>query len=810
MPGAEFEKTCHLEVSPEVEILQNGRRRVIRRFELGKNGNIDDVIYRAYGDADPAEITACTTGYSNLRLVGQKVEPQARGPSLLVQVFETLTGAWVAEVDDLLETPENGLPRITRVLVALPGTDFSTYLVGAQVYSGLTLATRRVEQTDGVWRMTLVYGGSGTTSTSETISNNGALSTITIETQDGVPDTPFGYVLIATQEINEEGFETTRYTFVRGLGEISRQTDTSNNGALVTRSVRYLTAPAAAKPVPSDLVGFIEVSEAKQEADGHLVWTLGYAKGDGEISRQTDTSNNGALVTRSVRYLTAPAAAKPVPADLVGFIEVSEAKQEADGHLVWTLGYAKGSGEISRQTDTSNNGALTRISIRHLSGPAVVASPIATPAGYVLISEAVQEADGHRVWAATYARGTGEISRDTSVSNNGALTRVSIRALSAPAASNPISGPGGYVSLGAAVQEAEGHRAWSEDFVLGSGEVSRDTELRNNGNLEVVVITHLTSPSAADPVATLSGFVRTSISTQESDGHKVWRAQFAKGTGEISTQTSKQDGGITTTRKVTLYAPSATIPAESALSISREIAESSGHKVVTDVFYDAIPAGTPKLISQEDSARPDGSLVRQYTYVGSASASFTPPSPAGYYLVANPVRFTDGNLKQEGYTYIKPPPAETLSRTVTFRMPGLATASTATGVELNPGYDIRAQGSLALTYATSQAAVVAASPYWSKWSRFYMGYTRDADDVGVFDTKALSGYVGDNLVSGVGTPTSFAGIDVKNYLAEVVHPDGTNALPTGTQVLEAQSEEYLCALDGTKVYRNLIVSVTLP
>ncbi|NBW10620.1 MAG: hypothetical protein EBR82_21605, partial [Caulobacteraceae bacterium] len=243
--SSDFEKTCHLELPPEVDILQNGRRRVTRRFEVGKNGNIDDIIYAAYGDADPAVITSCTTGYSNLRLITQKVQPtQPTKPPILIQVFETLTSAWVPEIDDVDATDANGLRGVTRVLIALPETAYSAYAVGTDIFDGLTLSARKIEKTDGFWRMTLAYGAAGVTSRTTSTSNNGALSTITIESQNGVPTPPSGYTLVGTQVVNELGFETTRYTFAKGTGQVSYQENTSNNGALSTVSIRYIAVPA--------------------------------------------------------------------------------------------------------------------------------------------------------------------------------------------------------------------------------------------------------------------------------------------------------------------------------------------------------------------------------------------------------------------------------------------------------------------------------------------------------------------------------------------------------------------------------------
>lgn len=154
-----FEKTCHLELEPKVEILLNGRRRVTRRFRLGKNNNIDDVIFAAYGDADPGEVTSCTTGYANLKLVAQQLEPTREGQaSVLVQVFETLTSTLVDEVAPVKVTDENGRTGWQRTLVGLPAASMAGFVVGTSVYGGTNVLNRIEESTDdAIRRVRLFY-----------------------------------------------------------------------------------------------------------------------------------------------------------------------------------------------------------------------------------------------------------------------------------------------------------------------------------------------------------------------------------------------------------------------------------------------------------------------------------------------------------------------------------------------------------------------------------------------------------------------------------------------------------------------------
>ena len=166
-----FKHTCGQELPVEIDILFSGRRRVTRRFELGKDGNIDDIIFSVYGADDPGYITACTTGYADLKLITQKIQPgqDPKRPQLLVQVFETLTSALAQETRDTIDYDLNGLKRTTRQLIALPSVNLSAYVVGAQVFGASptqTLATLKAEQNDALTRVTAVYLAPGVLSKS--------------------------------------------------------------------------------------------------------------------------------------------------------------------------------------------------------------------------------------------------------------------------------------------------------------------------------------------------------------------------------------------------------------------------------------------------------------------------------------------------------------------------------------------------------------------------------------------------------------------------------------------------------------------
>jgi hypothetical protein len=226
-----------------------------------------------------------------------------------------------------------------------------------------------------------------------------------------------------------------------------------------------------------------------------------------------------------------------MPAAPAGFVVVDTQVASASGLPVYTRTFARGAGEISRDRQEKNNGKLVVISVRALSGPEVGANPIAVDAGFVGIDSGMQEDSGYRVWSRTFARGSGEVSRDRQERNNGKLVVIAVRALSGPeVGANPIAVDAGFAGIDSGMQEDSGYRVWSRVFARGAGEVSRDVELHNNGKLTVWAIRALTAPDAeshgveppvADAVLVASG-------KSEAEGHRMWTVRFARGSGVIS------------------------------------------------------------------------------------------------------------------------------------------------------------------------------------------------------------------------------------------------------------------------------------
>ncbi len=204
-----FSHTDPKELPPQVDILFMGRRRVTRKFTLGANNSIGDAIYKAYGAADPAEITSATTGFANLRLVQQVVQPSQNPmvPSTLVQVFETLTDELSQEVSDNIDYDLNGLKRTTRQLIGSNAADTSAFVLGSQTFGTSPvqyLANVKIDANEAFTRVNAIYLQAGVTNRSSRLLDGG-LKEVTVHSFHTINAASPGIIVNQTEE-NELGY----------------------------------------------------------------------------------------------------------------------------------------------------------------------------------------------------------------------------------------------------------------------------------------------------------------------------------------------------------------------------------------------------------------------------------------------------------------------------------------------------------------------------------------------------------------------------------------------------------------------------
>jgi hypothetical protein len=411
---------------PDVEVLPDGRIRITRYIAAGHGDRDYSEVTESVGTADKGLATA---------LLVKRGMAQINGKDAIVKTYEVRNASsetLVGQAD--VQYTESGQKTMVYDFIQMSSGTYTPGTIGSTQSPDDATCILRTEQTedDGTTRqIRRVFINKGLLQQVDETKNNGALllKTFVYLNDAPVPNPPTGYTLISQRTENPNGLETTTYVYAKGDGQISQDDTTSNNGALLRRTIRHITAPSAANPIATPS-GYTLVEEAYQDSDGHRIWTASYAKGTGEIAREIDYNNSGdqgttGITRTTIRYLVVPSATVQ-PTTLAGSVEVGRSFQDADGHRIWTTVWAKGTGEINRETrytqsiDQGTTGA-TVITVRYLTAISVTVNPITTPAGTVLINEEKSDQDGYRVWTAIYAKGTGTVVTDVDIRNSGKL-----------------------------------------------------------------------------------------------------------------------------------------------------------------------------------------------------------------------------------------------------------------------------------------------------------------------------------------------------------------------------------------------------
>ena len=154
--------------------------------------------------------------YPDMRLVLAEYPYNVRAGTHYVKLtYETLTASWVEEKGEDEDYQLNGLKRVLRTFVALPGATYNKVVGDTTIDSNgttLYLGGYKIEETDAKWSLTEIWVEAGSLSQSE--DSIGSQKAITIEAIGEIPTTPAGYVLANTQSSDVDGFATNRYTFL--------------------------------------------------------------------------------------------------------------------------------------------------------------------------------------------------------------------------------------------------------------------------------------------------------------------------------------------------------------------------------------------------------------------------------------------------------------------------------------------------------------------------------------------------------------------------------------------------------------------
>jgi hypothetical protein len=155
--------------------------------------------------------------YPNMRLVLAEYPYNVRAGKHYVKLtYETLTASWVEEKDEDTDYELNGLKRVSRTFVALPGTVYDKVVGTSTIDSGgttLYLGSFKIEKTEAKWELTEVWFEAGTLSESSSNESEGVIKVTTVFFHTaGVTVGP----IIAQSTDNIDGLPTISITTLQG------------------------------------------------------------------------------------------------------------------------------------------------------------------------------------------------------------------------------------------------------------------------------------------------------------------------------------------------------------------------------------------------------------------------------------------------------------------------------------------------------------------------------------------------------------------------------------------------------------------
>jgi len=227
--------------------------------------------------------------YPDMRLVLAEYPYNVRAGKHYVKLtYETLTASWVEEKSEDTDYELNGLKRVSRTFVALPGTTYDKVVGTSTIDSDgttLYLGSFKIEKTEAKWELTEVYLEAGTLS--ETLDNVGSQKAKVIETIGADPSTPSGYSLASKQESNFEGFQTNRFTFLKP-SILSLQQEFVGGATTIQVSAFEMTESQVNADLSEVTASHILISQSEGDYEGITTSQFTYEVDDFEVESQSE------------------------------------------------------------------------------------------------------------------------------------------------------------------------------------------------------------------------------------------------------------------------------------------------------------------------------------------------------------------------------------------------------------------------------------------------------------------------------------------------------------------------------------------
>lgn len=542
--------------APKVEVLPDMRLRVTRVYDI-----LDFTAKTTAQFSDKLEISWGTQDetFPQCRLINQDEAGQGNNPAKqpndpppqLIRIFEEID----ASAETQVGRTDVSFDQYGRRTVVNEFLQFSTgtsvyQIVGTTAapspFSDCILKTEERTNDGTLQRIKRTYIDIGQLSDSEELKFGGRLLLRTLTYLNEIPPTPAGFTLVTTSIEFIEGLPVYRYGYASaasgiGLGgQISdnisySQSDDQGTTGVTIRTITQITDDSVVSNPIATPSGFTLIGVTQEADAGYIIWTAKFAKGVGLVTNDVETKEGGKLIIyRRVSLDSVPATPSATIGGTVTLI--SAGFNKADGYDIYSYQWAEGIGEVSRSTEykiSPNQGTtgVTVTAIKYLTAISVAINPITGPVGSSLINVSYDDADGYRIWNATYAFGQGQISSSIDIRNNGNLyiySRTSINAV--PSTPSPSIG-GTVVSIKTSVRNgtdaSSGNLIYDYDWAEGDGVIETSIDGDPDGALTYVVIElDAVSMTPAYPGSGTAYLVN--IQHEARDGHYLNRATYKK------------------------------------------------------------------------------------------------------------------------------------------------------------------------------------------------------------------------------------------------------------------------------------------
>lgn len=728
--------------------------------------------------------------YPDMRLVLAEYPYNVRAGKHYVKLtYETLTASWVEEKEEDTDYELNGLKKVSRTFVALPGTTYDKVVGTSTIDSNgttLYLAAFKIEETDAKWSLSEIWLEAGELNREE--NSEDAKGAISITQIGGCPEAPVGYTVVNESKNDTQGFETCSRTFYKNDSELSRSNDYI--GSQLSEVIEVFSPTA--EPIPTNGTAVLG-NKSTSNVDGIPTTRYTFLV-PSILSEASDKIGSQLSITIE--------AFNETPATPNGYVIASEQASDVEGIPTTRYTFLKPS-VLSQSED--NVGSQLAITIEAFS------EVPATPAGYVVASEQVSDFEGIPTKRYTFLKPS--ILSQTE-DNVGSQKAIVIEAFDkTPAA------PSGYILANEQVSDFEGIKTKRFTFLKPSI-LSLQQELIG-GTTTVVVEAFSKTEAQVDSEISAITDNHLLVSKDESDFDGIKTTQFRYNIDVVEiidfsennllviqeTELSINDfttGIIGTTTKShsgkTLYLGGETI--DNNNSIKTRIRKWFEAGLLSETFRTA-----------------DDGLVN-YTRVWLKEVGTSPAIPAGSVITSEEIGDYNG-LRTINIQYRKLPTSGTFTyqTTIPFTIPGTVevledkpfnNATKNLVLDLTPPTPTTVAASVEVTYSTNQN--VSTSNLWqpTEWaSSLITGIGEGSTPI--YSASTYSKYIRIGNGETVSAGGYLTGVKVIGSSNGRIDLEGPTYDPAGKSILVSISNDPVFSdKNGVQYYKKTLVTATIP